>query len=284
MVCGYTLLALSVSMTTFPIIFSLGLLGLCLGSFANAAVWRIKNRRDIMHERSECVHCHHQLAWYDLVPVFSWVTLRGKCRYCKKAISPQYPLVELAVAVYFVGSYFAWPLALNSAADIILFALWLSFGVGLAILFVYDLRWFLLPDRVVFPLISLGLVAFVVRETLLTPFEPVHFLSQLVLSLLPIAGFYFVLHVISKGEWVGFGDVKLGIFMGLALGWPLALLTLVLANVLGCVVTIPGLLSKKLSRASKVPFGPFLIVAFIISGLFGTPLINWYLAGIGLAY
>lgn len=261
----------------------LGLVGLTLGSFANAAVWRLKERRDILHERSECVHCHHQLAWYDLIPVVSWLTLKGRCRYCKKPISWQYPAVELAVALYFVLSYLLWPLPLESGVHIAQFALWLSFGLGLAILFVYDLRWFLLPDRVVFPLIGLGLLSFIVREAPLSPFEPVNFTVQLVVSLVPIAGFYYLLYRLSGGRWVGFGDVKLGIFMGLALGWQLALLTLVLANVFGSLVTVPGLMTKKLSRTAKVPFGPFLIAAFVVSGLFGPAIIGWYLRGMGLA-
>lgn len=273
---------MSVSMTPI-IIVALGLLGLVLGSFANAAIWRLKNRRDILRERSECVHCHHTLAWYDLVPVVSWLSLKGKCRYCNKPISWQYPAVELGLALYFVLSYVLWPLPLQGAAEITLLALWLAFGLGLVILFVYDLRWYLLPDRVVFPLIAGGLIAFVLREAVLVPFDAVNVTLQLALALLPIAGFYFVLHVLSRGEWVGFGDVKLGIFMGLALGWELALVALVLANLLGCLVTVPGLITGRLKRTSKVPFGPFLIAAFVLSGLFGGTLIEWYLGGLGLS-
>lgn len=265
------------------ILIALGVLGLCLGSFANAAVWRLKEHRDIVHERSECVHCHHTLAWYDLIPVLSWLQLRGMCRYCRKPISWQYPAVEISVALLFVLSFIFWPYAIDSAPQVALFVLWLAFGLGLAILFVYDLRWFLLPDRVVFPLIGLALGAFVVREALIEPFQPLDFVVQIILSLVPVAGFYYVLHIISKGEWVGFGDVKLGIFIGLALGWELALLTLIIANVLGCLVTIPGLLSGKLKRTSKIPFGPFLILAFVIAGLSGEAIIAWYVNGMGLA-
>lgn len=257
-------------------------LGLSLGSFVNAAVWRIKNKRDIVRERSECVRCHHTLAWYDLLPVLSWLQLRGRCRYCKKGISWQYPAVEVAVALYFVLSFLLWPHPLLSSFEIVQFVLWLAFGVGLAILFVYDLRWYLLPDRVVFPLIGLALISFIIREALLVPFNVWHVLLEFILALIPIAGFYYLLHVISKGEWVGFGDVKLGIFMGLALGWELALVTLMLANLLGCIVTIPGLASGKLKRTSKVPFGPFLIAGFILSGLFGNFVVNWYFNGIAM--
>jgi prepilin signal peptidase PulO-like enzyme (type II secretory pathway) len=274
---------MAISMSNMLSLAALAVTGLSLGSFANAAVWRLKERRDIVHERSECVHCHHQLAWYDLIPVVSWLSLQGKCRYCGKPISWQYPLVEMAVALYFILSLILWPYRLESWAEVVQFIVWLGFGLGLAILFVYDLRWYLLPDRVVYPLIGLASISFIIREAFQQPFDPVHIIIQLILALVPLAGFYYVLHVISKGQWVGFGDVKLGVFMGIALGWQLALLTLMVANILACLVTIPGLILKKINPKSRIPFGPFLIAGFIISGLFGGFIIEWYMGdGMGL--
>jgi prepilin signal peptidase PulO-like enzyme (type II secretory pathway) len=256
-------------------IVALGLLGVCLGSFANAAIWRLKVRKDIVRDRSECTHCHHKLAANDLVPVLSWVALRGKCRYCHKKIDDN-PLVELAVGVYFVASYLLWPVMLNSTYAWFDFSLWLLYGVGLAILFVYDLRWYLLPDRVVWPLVVLGAIDFIVRG-ITQHLNPMQFLAEAVFALLVISGLYYLLHVVSKGKWVGLGDVKLGIFMGLVLGWQMGLVALLLANLLGCIVVIPGLISGKLRRDSQVPFGPFLITAFVITGLFGQQLLDWYL-------
>jgi len=252
----------------------LAILGISLGSFVNAAVWRIKVKKDIVHDRSECVHCHHKLAAGDLVPVLSWVFLGGKCRYCRRAISVQYPVVELAVMLYFIVSYLVWPHELTSAYAWIDFSLWLSYGVGLAILFVYDLKWYTLPDKVVWPLVALGALDFVNRGLWLG-WTPLQFVIELVPALLAIAGFYYVLHVFSKGAWIGFGDVKLGIFMGLALGWQSALLCLFLANVIGCLTIIPGLATGKLKHDSRIPFGPFLIIGFIIAGLWSEQLIAW---------
>ena len=252
----------------------LAILGISLGSFVNAAVWRIKVKKDIVHDRSECVHCHHKLSAADLVPVFSWLLLGGKCRYCRKPISIQYPIVELIVMLYFVVSYLVWPHELVGVHAWIDFGLWLSYGVGLAILFVYDLKWFMLPDKVVWPLVALGAVDFINRGLWLG-WTPQQFIFELIPALMAIAGFYYVLHVFSKGAWIGFGDVKLGIFMGLALGWQHALLCLFLANVLGCLTIIPGLATGKLKHDSRIPFGPFLILGFVIAGLWGGALIAW---------
>ena len=263
------------------ILLALLLTGLCFGSFVNAAVWRLKVKKDIVKDRSECVHCHHKLAANDLVPVFSWLFLRGKCRYCKKPISAQYPIVESIVALYFVGSYLVWPATLDTTYAIFDFCLWLIYGVALAVLFVYDLKWQLLPDRVVKPLIALGAVDFVARAfNEQWSFE--RFFAELLLALLAICGLYWVLHAVSKGAWVGFGDVKLGAFMGLALGWQNALLALFLANLIGILVILPGLMTKKLSRKSRVPFGPFLIVAFVIAGLWGDDISRIYFDSIDL--
>lgn len=256
----------------------LGIIGLSLGSFANAAVWRLKNKKDIVKDRSECVHCHHKLSWLDLVPVFSWLFLQGKCRYCKKKIALQYPLVEIAVATYFVASYLLWPQDLNSWHAIVQFILWLSYGVGLAILFVYDLRWYLLPDRIVFPLVVLGAISALIRVTATNEGGVLGAFIDLTLSLLAVGGFYGALYFASKGRWVGFGDVKFGVFMGLALGWQQALVAVMVANLIGFLVILPGLLTKKLTRTSRIPFGPFLIGGFIIAGLFGWSIIRWYFA------
>ncbi|HYG84264.1 MAG TPA: prepilin peptidase [Verrucomicrobiae bacterium] len=259
------------------VIGGLALLGLCFGSFVNVAVWRIKNNKNLTTDRSECVHCHHKLAWHDLIPVMSWLWLRGKCRYCSKPISLQYPLVELAVAIVFAVSYMAWPYDLAGSVDWIFFGLWLISIVLLTILFIYDLRWFLLPDKVTFPLIAVGVL--MAALSIYQAGLGMEAVLQILLAVAILSGLYLGLFMASKGRWIGFGDVKLGIFLGLALSsWPLALLCLFLANLLGCLYVIPGMLLRKLHRSSRIPFGPFLIVGFIISFLWGGSIIDWYLS------
>ncbi|HRK41230.1 MAG TPA: prepilin peptidase [Candidatus Saccharibacteria bacterium] len=253
----------------------LAVLGAAMGSFAGAVVWRLKHKRDIVRERSECEHCHHKLGVLDLIPIVSWVTLAGKCRYCHKPIGRSALLLEVALAAYFVISYLAWPYGLTTGLEWLALVLWLVMGVGLAILFVYDLRWYLLPDKVVFPLIAVSGVLFVLRAVA-QGWTPGIFIVELALALLAVAGFYGFIYTVSKGEWVGFGDVKLGVVIGLALGWQLALLAVLIANLVGVLVILPGLASGKLQRSSRVPFGPFLITGLVLSGLFGHQILLWY--------
>lgn len=253
------------------------LIGLCLGSFVNAAVWRIKNKKNLTTDRSECTHCHYKLESYDLIPVVSWLWLKGRCRKCKKPISAQYPIVELTVAAYFIASLAFWPYELATVPELLMFVIWLLAGVGLAILVVYDLRWMILPDKVVFSLVGLGMAMTVLKG--LQAQSLAQYFFDVVGSLLVLSGFYLVLYVYSKGKWIGFGDVKLGVALGLLLtNWQLSLLALFLANFIGCLVIIPGLLTKRLKRTSHIPFGPFLVAGFIIAGLFGQQLLDWYMA------
>lgn len=254
----------------------LGILGLCFGSFVNALVWRLHKKRDFVKERSECTHCHHVLAWYDLIPVFSWLLLRGKCRYCHKKIDDS-PLTELGVASVYVLSYVFWPLGF-SAAGVLLFVLWLIAVVILAALFLYDFKWSLLPNVLIFPVIGIGVVWAIIYYAAVMPESVLLVLRDVSFSLASVAGLYGALYVLSKGEWVGFGDVKLGIFMGLVLGWQGGLLAVMLANTIAFLWIMPGLLTRKLDRKARIPFGPFLILATILVLLFGKQIIGAYLS------
>lgn len=252
------------------------LFGAIFGSFAGAMVWRLKTHRSLANDRSECEHCHHKLSWLDLIPLFSWLYLKGKCRYCRKPIGWTALLLEVGLGIVFAVSYLLWPYPLSLPMDIVYLLLWLVACVLLAILFVYDLRWYLLPDKIIWPLAAIGGALFVIRAaTSGWGFSEVA--MELVLGFVPVTGIYYLLYKVSNGRWVGFGDVKLGIFIGLALGWTGALLTLVLANFIGLLVVLPGLLSGKLSRSSEIPFGPFLIVATVIAMLVGQHVIGWYM-------
>ncbi len=261
---------------------ALGLLGAMMGSFAGAVAWRLHVKRTFVHDRSECESCHHTLAWNDLIPIISWVSLGGKCRYCKKPIGWLALLSESAVAAVFMISYIFWPLGLETWQGITLFIMWLNYMVALAVLLVYDARWMLLPDKIVLPLIAVGLIDAALRISLLPGAGFAELATHVVLGVGALAGVYGGLYVVSRGRWVGFGDVKLSVFIGAILGWQGALLTLGAANIIGFCVILPGLATGKLKRTSRVPFGPFLIAGFIVAGLFGEHIIRWYLGLVGL--
>lgn len=253
---------------------ALSLLGLAMGSFVGALVWRLHEGRNFVSDRSECEKCHHKLGAADLVPVFSWLLLRGKCRYCGAPIGVSALLIELGVGAAFLVSYLFWPFAFDQWQAVASFGVWLTSIVILAALFLYDMRWRLLPDKLVYPLIGLGLIDAGLRVSLMPSQNYVLYVG---FGMLALAGVYGALYVFSRGKWVGFGDVKLSLFIGAVLGWQKALLVLALSNLLGLLVVAPGLMSGKLTRHSRVAFGPFLIAAFFIAGLFGDAIIDWYI-------
>ena len=219
-----------------------------------------------------CVHCKHELGPMDLLPVVSWVLLRGKCRYCHKPIDDT-PLTEIVTAALFVVSYLFWPESFHGAGYG-LFVLWLVLLVVFVALAVYDLRWFLLPNRLVFPLYGVAAVFVLLRSYIL------HHPSMIpgaLLGMLVGGGFFYLLFQLSDGKWIGGGDVKLGGLLGLLLGGPVqAFLCIILASLSGTIVATPLLLTGKASRRSRLPFGPLLIFGAIVTMLFGARILAWY--------
>jgi prepilin signal peptidase PulO-like enzyme (type II secretory pathway) len=283
---------------------ALVLFGATFGSFAAASVWRLRARQLVgdkaagepydkkeykrlkkiiarpLDDHSQCLHCSYKLKWYDLIPIISWLGLKGKCRNCRRPIGWFEFLMEIGVAAFFVASYAFWPGGIATQLDIIHFGLWLVAGVIMAILFAYDAKWFLLPDKLNLALVvvGLGIVA-------ITAYESQNAIGTVLSaagSVAILSGLYGVLYLVSRGRWVGLGDVKLGVGLALILSnWQLALVALFLANLIGCLIVIPLLAAKKLERSSHVPFGPLLIAGAIVSWFFGMPLLQWYLSGLG---
>ncbi|HVW22920.1 MAG TPA: prepilin peptidase [Candidatus Saccharimonadales bacterium] len=277
------------------IIAALVLLGLCFGSFVNALVWRVheqasrkkKNKElSIWHGRSMCPHCKHTLSALDLIPVLSWLFLRGRCRYCHKPISVQYPLVELALPVLFVLSYAVWPanLLFGRASSLFhpgvwyinaYFALWLVILIGFLALTIYDLCWQLLPNRIVYPLTVLAFLTAII--TVAASSQHVHALWQEVWAVVVGGGIFYLLFQLSGGKWIGGGDVRLGWLIGLIVATPAkSLLCIFTAGVAGSLVSLPLLATKKLKRTSIIPFGPFLMLGAVIAVLWGSQILDWY--------
>ena len=247
------------------------LIGLILGSFVNAWVWRTRNDKSVAKGRSECTHCHHKLAWYDLVPVLSYVWLRGKCRYCHKHISIQYPLVEAGTAGLFGALY--WVIAPTGVYGWVQFVLLVATTVLLVAAFVYDALYMELPEKYMLPaialgVVSLGLKAYQVGWDSLVP--------QLI-GLACVVLFYTALWYFSRGKWLGAGDIRIVAIMGLFLNPKQLLVGLFFCYVIGAVYGLYMLYKSKNKKNIKVPFGPFLIIGFYIGLVAGEAIANWYL-------
>lgn len=261
------------------IVLLLVLLGLAFGSFVNALVWRLHKGKDWVRGRSECSRCHHPLAPKDLIPVLSWLALGGKCRYCRQPIVDS-PLVEIITPVLFVASYLFWPQPL-AGAGLFHFVFWLICLVGFMALAVYDLKWFLLPDVIVFPL--LYLVIFQVAAGSILFEGSWQALGGPLIGAAVISGLFYAIYWFSKGAWIGFGDVKLGLVLGLLAGGAIpALLVLLVASLLGTLIALPLLFLGRAHRKSHLPFGPLLICGIIVVRLFGNSIIDGYMRLLGL--
>lgn len=249
------------------------LLGLILGSFTNVFVDRSHAKKDFLHGRSVCDHCGRQLTVVDLVPVISWLLLLGRCRRCRKRISIQYPLVELAGGAVFAASYHFWPRELTGGYEQVYFGLWLISVVLLVALALYDLKWMILPDRFNYPLLLLGLLA----ASVLVQMEGIETLKQSAQGFVLAWSFFAGLYYVSRGRWLGGGDVKLAAAIGLWLGFPNVLAGILLGFYAATAIVLPLLIVGVLKRRQPVPFGPFLILGFIVTQLAGDRLVDWYL-------
>jgi prepilin signal peptidase PulO-like enzyme (type II secretory pathway) len=272
------------------IIAALVIVGLCLGSFVNALVWRLhqqaatsksKNKHSqkvgqysIVKGRSMCPNCRHILSVLDLIPLLSWLFLKGKCRYCHKPISYQYPLVELSLTLLLVFSYIFWPTTIDHHI-VVVFILWLAVLTGLSALFVYDARWFILPNKIIYTLMPLAGLSAVIQ--IIYSSNQLKTALDTAIAIAIGGGLFYIIYKVSSGKWIGGGDVRLGWLLGVIAGTPTrAGLLIFIAALLGSLTSIPLLFTHRLKPKSLIPFGPFLIIAIIIVQLFGQDLLNWY--------
>lgn len=241
--------------------------GLCLGSFLNAWVWRTHEGLSIIRGRSLCPHCRTSLSWYDNIPVVSFFLLRGKCRHCEEKISWQYPLVESSVALLFVGAAIYHRIDLGVHG--VLLRDW-ALIVILSFIFLYDGLYGEILDFVT--LIPAGVFFFFSILFGLATWD-----SMLIGGLVG-GGFFLVQYVVSKGKWIGGGDVRLGVLMGVVLGWPGVLVALMIAYIGGALLCAPLLLLKRRGWNSELPFGTFLTVATLATLWSGPYVLAWYMS------
>lgn len=228
-------------------------LGLIIGSFLNAVLWRLRVRRSVVKGRSMCPRCKHVLGPADLIPLFSFVWLRGRCRYCHRTISWWYPAVELAAAGLYLASWLRWGASPELLLDLVIWPF-------LIVIFAYDWRWSLILDRISLPGAALAFLA-----NLLLGRSFIEVLAGAILG----GAFFGLQYFLSRGRWVGGGDMRLGLLIGALLGWPGVLLCLGLAYSVGAVVGIALIIARRKTWQSVIPFGTFLTAAAVAIRLLG---------------
>jgi len=249
------------------------LLGTIMGSFIDCAVSRLAKKEDIVFKRSYCPHCHHSLAWFDLVPIISFIVLKGRCRYCHRRISWEHPLVEL-------GTGFLFILIFLLGGNTVLTAFFILVAIPLAIVFLFDLKYSLIPSQLIYPTLVFTLLSRLGLDIYQSQgfyFWTSHIFSG-VLGLILMSGFLGCLYVLTKGRGMGLGDVELGMLLGAILGWPLSLVGLFLSFLIGAILGLILIVLKRKGWKSEVPFGPFLILGSTMALIGGNQFIHWYLS------
>ncbi len=239
--------------------FLIFILGLSVGSFINAIIYRLKKKKPISFDRSHCPYCRVSLKWPDLIPIVSFILLSGKCRYCRKKISFQYPLVELMTGLLFLMTFYSFGYSLITFYYLTIISL-------LIIIFVYDLKYYLIPDKIVYPAVIIAFLYLFFEKDFIS-----HFLSAILAS-----GFFLLLVLVSKGKWMGLGDVKLAFLMGLILGWPGILIALFISFFSGAVIGLTLIVLGKKKMKSEIPFGPFLAGSTVLVIFLNQCLIDWF--------
>ncbi len=253
------------------------LFGVAFGSFLNCIIYRLeKNQRP--SGRSYCPKCKHTLSYKDLVPLFSYILLKGRCRYCHKKISIEYPLVEFFTGILFVSAfYFSGLLNLStySVFDVVNIAYLSVILFFLVLIFVYDLKHFIIPDLANFSLIIISFLYLLLSSFLEGSIDV--FLNGL-LSAVAVFLFFFAIFYFSKGKGMGFGDVKFVVFMGFFLGFPNILVANFISFFFGAIIGLLLILIGKKKMKSQIPFGPFLVVGTLLAYFFGTDIVQYYLS------
>jgi len=243
----------------------MGAMGLLIGSFLNVCILRLPEGLSIVRPASRCPRCGHGLAWYENVPVVSFLILRARCRNCGEPISWQYPLIEMITCAVFVAATLQFGFSWLLLSRVI-------FGSALIVLFMIDLRHHILPNGITLPGIVVGF-AF----SLLTEPGWVASLIGIVAGggiLLAIAEGYYL---VRREQGLGMGDVKMLAMIGAFLGWKLMILTLVFSSLVGSIVGVGLIVSGKGSMKYALPFGTFLAVAALAAMFVGDPIVRWYL-------
>jgi len=240
------------------------LYGIVIGSFLNVCIYRIPKKENIVTVRSHCMECGYHLRWYDLIPLFSWLFLKGKCRKCGSKISAQYPIIEASNGVLYVVIF----LVKGASVESLLYCLLFSALLTLSII---DFRTYEIPVgfNIFIALLGVARVATDYRNWL-----------NYLIGALCVSLFLLLLFIVTHGRAIGGGDIKLMAACGLVLGWKL----IILAFFTGCIVgSVVHVIRMKVSNADRVlAMGPYLSIGVAIAALWGNLFLNWYLSFLGI--
>lgn len=240
------------------------ILGTVIGSFLNVCIYRLPRKESIISPPSHCPSCNESIAWYDNVPIFGWLMLKGKCRKCGNPISAEYPIVEFVTGLMFLLTYLRYGLSPYLPLFLILFSAFL------VIAFI-DFKHQIIPDMITLPGIAVGIAAsFALNH--ITP-------KGSIIGLLVGGGLFFLIALLSRGG-MGGGDIKLMAMIGTFVGWPGVAVTTMIGSTLGAIIGIALMILGKKGRKSQIPFGPFLVIGAVIYILWGGHIIRWYLYSI----
>lgn len=241
------------------------ILGLSIGSFLNVLIDRLPRRESILG-RSYCEFCKKTLSWKDLIPALSFIYLRGKCRYCKAKLSYQYPIVEFITGLLFVLTIYYLPYTNFSTNYLVSSIYYLTIVSSLIVIFFSDLKYGIIPDKIIFPAVLVSLVyLFIIHNSLFI----IHIASAIGAFL-----FFLFIYLITRGRGMGLGDVKLSFLIGLVLGFPGTIFALYIAFLTGGFIGIILILWKKKKLKYAIPFGPFLVIGCGVSLFFQDQIIQ----------
>ena len=238
-------------------------IGLSFGSFVNVCIYRLPKNKQVLFGRSFCPKCKKKIKWFDNIPLISFLSLNGKCRSCKKKISPQYFFVELVSGLGFLIIFLSYDNHYSSFLLAILLLIYLA-------IFFIDLKHFIIPD-----VLNYGIIIIAILKNFL-PNLNLTFTQDIKLSILGgIIGYLsiwliiYLYKTLKKTEGMGLGDAKLMAGIGLLFGWQSIPFVLFVSAVLGLLLVMPSLLEKKKTLKSKIPFGPYIIAAGLIYFFYG---------------
>ncbi len=254
------------------------ILGALIGSFLGVVVVRLHSQKTFLWSRSECLSCNRVLRWFELIPLLSFIIQRGYCRKCKHKIPWQDFIIEIVTSVLFALVYYiakkqfgfqSFLAITDYQAVLVLIRNLLAVSV-LVVIFIYDLRYYLILDKVTLPAIGVIVVMNLFINNLAVNWQ------GMVLGALIIGGFFLLQFIVSKGRWIGGGDIRLGVLMGVLLGWPHSITALVVSYVLGAIIGIGMIVFGKKSMQSQIPFGTFLSIGAVVALLWSEEIIRWY--------